>query len=89
MVKKWHEPVFDNPEDLMKAYADWRKQQPSFRPGFCFHCGKDITNSIHRGQVTIAGFFSERSPAFYNFDLCEDCALELDRIFRSYLLENK
>lgn len=46
----------------------------------CFRCGKDIYNTAARGQITVSGYYSASSPAYYhNFHLCEDCHMQLNR----------
>ncbi len=54
----------------------------------CFRCNKDVSDSGDRGQVTVAGFFSAASPAFYySLILCEDCGLKLNRQICKCLFE--
>lgn len=45
----------------------------------CFRCGKEIIIGINSGQVTISGFFSNKTVPYYNsFNLCEQCHVELN-----------
>lgn len=54
----------------------------------CFRCRKYVSNKRERGHLTIAGYFSGASPAFYDsFMLCEECGLELDRCIRKCLFD--